>query len=270
MKVKSILILYLLLLISILIDSNEFFRATELSSKNPDISILESDLAFADLTNEPQGPFAQPNNRPVVKIIAPKDKSSYPLETRVPYEISVSDQEDGEYKYGEIPQNEVILKVECLENKGVPIENNHKVQKSPSGLTGILKSNCLNCHAFKSKLIGPSFYELTKHYETSESNFHTMVSHIKDGSTGIWGNTVMPAHPELSTAEIQKMVQWIIENTGIENINYYTGTKGSIKLPSPIGFEKNTSFMLTASYVDHGVDDGQKLMGKDSVIIYSK
>jgi len=61
-----------------------------------------------------------------------------------------------------------------------------------------------------------------------------------------------------------------MKNAGNENIRYYTGTEGSIKLPISATTEKNTSFIITAVYTDHGVENGQKLKGRDSVIIYSK
>ncbi len=215
-------------------------------------------------------PFPQSNHKPVVEIIAPNDKSSYPLGSRVVYEIRVSDKEDGESKYGEISANEVLLKVEYSDHTGLPIEKNKRIQDNPPGLTGILTSNCLNCHVFKGKLIGPSFYEINKHYEPTRSNVQTMAIHIREGSSGVWGNTVMPSHPELSNQEIQEMVQWIMENAGETNIDYYTGTDGSIKLAPPVDSAKNASFILTANYTDHGVDGGQKLIGQDSVIIHSK
>lgn len=258
MKRKTYLILLAFLPIPMLIGRHGFFKS-------------DKDYAMTHLINVSPTPFPQSNNRPIVKIISPTDKSSYPSGTRVAYEISVSDQEDGESKYGEIPPNEVLLKLEYLEKSGVPIENDNMIEGDSSAVTGILLSNCLNCHAFNGKLIGPSFYEISKHYkDSSEQGLQTMVGRIKDGASGTWGNMVMPAHPELPSAEIYEMVQWIMKNAGNENIHYYTGTEGSIKLPLSVITEKNASFIITASYTDHGVENGQKLKGKDSVMIYSE
>lgn len=259
-----------LLPIALLVGGTFAFEEVGLVSKNLYKSKVEKDYALIYKIGLPTELFQQTNDRPVVKIIAPKDKSMYPMDTRVAYEINVSDKEDGESKYGEIPQNNVVLKVEYIENLSVPIENNKEIQMDSLGLIGILNSNCLNCHAFKNKLIGPSFYEISKHYEPTQTNMSKIVANIKEGSSGVWGETVMPSHPELSNQEIHEMVLWIMENAGESNIDYYIGTEGSIKLPHLEDSEKHVVFILTASYTDYGWDGNHKLKGQDSVIIYSK
>ncbi len=43
------------------------------------------------------------NNPPIVKITEPKSNSVFPLNSLVRYSISVSDREDGESRFDEIP-----------------------------------------------------------------------------------------------------------------------------------------------------------------------
>ena len=270
MKGKTNLIFYALLPTLLFVGGYDLFDTTDLTSVNLAKSRFERDDDFTNETNLFPDPFLQTNNKPVVKIIEPKDKTPYPSGTRLVYEISVFDKEDWESKYGEIPQNEVLLKVEYLESANMSVESDKNRHNDHSGLTGILTSNCLNCHAFKDKLIGPSFYEISKHYEPTQPNLESMAKHIRDGSSGIWGNAVMPSHPELSNQEILEMLQWIMENAGRSNIEYFTGTEGSIKLTPPVNHQKNNSILLTASYTDHGVNGSQKLKGQDSIVIYAK
>ncbi|MCG2461669.1 c-type cytochrome [Flavobacteriaceae bacterium F89] len=269
MKAKIHLIYLLLLSILLFVGGADFFDTPGETSKNLYKPSFKKDYALTDKIRLSPKTFPQSNSRPLVKIIAPKDKSSYPMGTRVVYQINVSDIEDGESEYGEIPSNEVLLKVEYPGSSGTTAERDNNIQGNPPGLLEILSSNCLNCHAFKDKLIGPSFYEISERYDITPQNMQTMAKHVKEGSSGVWGNTVMPSHPELSNQEIHEMVQWIMKNAGKSNIDYYTGTEGSIKIPLSVDSEKNVTFILTASYTDHGEDGGQRLKGQDSVIIYA-
>jgi cytochrome c len=270
MKGKTYLVFYAMLPISVIIGGFTFHKNARHSFGNHSKSTMENGIPLADVGQENNSPLHQANTRPQVQILAPIEKSSYLPGTRVAYKISVSDPEDGDSKYGEISQNEVLLKVEYMEQMPVPIEENNTIQEDPLGLVGILRSNCLNCHAFKSKLIGPSLYEIGKRYAPSPENLKILLNRIKEGSSGIWGSTVMPAHPELSSQEILEMEKWILENADNPNIDYYTGTEGSIKLPTLPTIKKNSVFVLTASYTDHGVDGAQKLRGRNDVVIYPK
>ncbi len=55
------------------------------------------------------------NHAPIVKILSPKNNSSYSSNSAIPYEISVSDKEDGESKYQEINPKEVFLEIKYVE-----------------------------------------------------------------------------------------------------------------------------------------------------------
>ncbi|MCW3105517.1 MAG: hypothetical protein JWQ09_23, partial [Segetibacter sp.] len=65
----------------------------------------------------------------------------------IQYKIKVSDEEDGESAYDEIPSNEVFLEVKYLADASkATAEMNKAVKSDPAGLAAIKSSNCLNCH----------------------------------------------------------------------------------------------------------------------------
>jgi hypothetical protein len=68
------------------------------------------------------------------------------------------------------------------------------------------------------------------------------------------------------------MISWILENARNPNLNYYTGTEGSIKLKSPDGKVQNGAFILSATYSDHGTKNNpkQSLTSKDVIVLYVK
>lgn len=212
------------------------------------------------------------NHAPVVKIILPKNNSAYAANTQIRYAISVSDKEDGESKYDEIPTNEVILKVKYVADSSKALaELTNEKQNDPEGLNAIKTSNCFNCHAFNTKVIGPSFSDISKRYLSSPENIALLSKRILEGSKDVWGNVPMPTHPELSKETAQKMVEWILKNAVQKNVTYYSGTEGSVKLTVQAE-NKPGAFIFTASYTDHGMKDkpNQKLEGSDAVIVRIK
>jgi cytochrome c len=206
----------------------------------------------------------QENQAPVVKIISPKNSGVFDQGAPVSYKISVSDKEDGDSKFDEINTKEVLLEVRHMTGKP-----NKTAQSDAPGLATIMTSNCINCHGFNSKSIGPSFYEINKRYPATKSNTDSLIKRIREGSSGIWaGKEKMPAHPELTAAEIKNAVQWIFKNAADPNVNYYIGLEGFFR----INTGGKGSYILTASYIDHGLKDvpGKRLRGQDMVTIQVK
>jgi cytochrome c len=208
----------------------------------------------------------QQNHAPVVKINSPTNNSSYNAGAQVHYEISVSDKEDGESKYDEIEPKQVLLEVRYFNDASKINTANTNANDAP-GFAEIKTSNCFNCHGFDNKVIGPSFNEINKKYKPAAANISLLEKRIKNGSTGVWGKTPMPTHPELNDVQIKNMVQWIMQNASAPNVRYYIGLEGNFSLQTA---NKNGAYVLTASYTDHGINNAERLEGRDAVIIKVK
>ena len=211
--------------------------------------------------------FQQEDQAPVVKIISPQNNSSFDNGASVTYKVSISDKEDGDSKFDEINSKEVLLEVRYLKG-GKPMQAN---AQNNAGLNAIMTSNCVTCHNFNTKAMGPSFYDINKKYPATKGNTDSLIKRIKEGSTGIWGKEKMPAHPELSVMDIKSIVQWIMKNSTDPNVNYYVGTDGyfRIKPDAP----NKAVYQLTASYTDHGLKDvpgSKRLRGQDVITIRIK
>lgn len=224
------------------------------------ISKMEKSKAYS--------PGYQENEPPQVTILSPKDHESYPLNSRVPYKISVSDKEDGESKYDEIASGEVLVEVTYMPPTETKNFTNVKPATPDPGLLGIAASNCLLCHAFKGNLIGPSFYEIAQKYQHTKPDPDTVANRVMNGSTGVWGDKVMPSHPELTLEEIKAMLHWINQNAAQEGKQYYHGLEGTVELnPDSPSAEKVGVFVITSYYRDHGFDGALKKIGIDQVIL---
>jgi len=194
--------------------------------------------------------LSQENHPPSVKIIAPANSTMFKAGTPVSYQLSVTDEEDGDSKFDEINAKEVLLEVRYVNNKSkIPGLTAKTTLDDPPGLTTIRTSNCFNCHNFNGKSIGPSFFEIGKRYPSTKSNIDSLVKSVKNGSAGLWGKQKMPSHPELTVEEIKGTVLWILKNATAQDINYYNGITGIIQFPAG----RNGAYMLTASYTDHGL-----------------
>jgi cytochrome c len=216
--------------------------------------------------------YLQENAAPVVKIIDPKNNGFYPQDAAIPYNINVSDKEDGESQYDEIAAGEVMLIVRYIADstKGL-IFKKDKLIDAPELLT-IRTSNCLNCHAFDSKLIGPSFSQIGKMYSDKPENIMLLAKRIIEGSSGVWGSVAMPSHPEIKEEEAKRIAGWIIKNSNDKNIRYYIGTTGTFKIKSPEPLNSKSAFILFATYTDHGnaTRPDIKKTGYDAIVIHPK
>lgn len=209
-----------------------------------------------------------PNHAPTVTIRSPENNSAFNAGSRVHYAIVVTDQEDGDSRYDEINTKEVMLEVKCVrDQKEITRFQNKKKLPEPAGLVAMRTSNCFNCHGFERKELGPSFRDIGRKYKFTQANTTQLSNSIGDGSSGVWGNTPMPKHPELSRNSIKNMVQWILEFSSHPEINYYIGTDGYFDLPED-SFLKKGVCLLKATYTDHGVDSFRnRLTGENEVMI---
>jgi len=225
-------------------------------------------IVLVALTNLSYQKFIQENHPPTIKIITPLANASVQSGMSLNYRLSVSDKEDGDSQFDEINTKEVLLEVKYLGSKSASTTATVKTaQDDAPGLGVIRTSNCLNCHGFNSKSIGPSFFEISKRYPATRANTDTLIRNIKNGSANIWGKEKMPSHPELTIDEIKSTVLWILKNSASQNTSYYNGTTGIIQFPA-----KKGSYLLTASYVDHGLNGGlgKRLKGVNMVMVSVK
>lgn len=78
------------------------------------------------------------------------------------------------------------------------------------GLELIGKSDCLTCHKVSDKLIGPAYKEVAAKYENTPENVKMLAGKIIKGGQGVWGAVPMTAHPQLSEADAEQMVKYIM------------------------------------------------------------
>jgi cytochrome c len=198
------------------------------------------------------GPFLFENNPPEVRIRTPKDGASFAWNTLTRYAIEVSDVEDGASKYEEIALHRVFLEVTFLPEGRQRLSKSQKAD--PPGLALIKDSDCFNCHASKATMTGPSLFEIAGQYKNDPNVKTTMARRIIEGSSGVWGNVVMPPHPALNEREATRIAAWILENGGDPHRSIYRGLGGAFRTRLQPESGEGGWYRLTASYTDNGLE----------------
>lgn len=198
----------------------------------------------------------QENSPPKVEIISPSRDFKVQRNSVIPYEISVADAEDGYSEYDEIQDKEVILTVQYLPDSS---QVKDYLLNGPQQNFGILswmgQSACFTCHSDKNQIIGPSFEQIAERYNGQPDAPQYLTEKIIQGTTGTWGNQIMPAQPHLETKKVREAVNWIIENSQKNDFSYFSGTKGSINPRDKILNDNGKSvYVLSAHYMDHGIE----------------
>ena len=209
------------------------------------------------------------NKAPNVVITKPANGATLPWNSLVPYTILVDDPEDGSSEYEEIAVNQVLLLVNYF-SKPADAEKflNQNKSKMPQPLLQMSKSTCLLCHASKAKLIGPSFDLIAERYSNEPAVIEALSKKVISGSTGTWGELVMPTHPNMEIGQIKQMVSWILENGSNPNQTFYVGTAGAFRtIPKPNGAAG--VYSLTAGYADNGISGAldSKKQGEQTVLL---
>lgn len=70
--------------------------------------------------------------------------------------------------------------------------------------------NCMACHAVANKLVGPAFKDVAAKYAGQKDAEAKLVAKVIKGGSGVWGAIPMPANPQVSEAEAQTLVKWVL------------------------------------------------------------
>ena len=70
--------------------------------------------------------------------------------------------------------------------------------------------NCMSCHHPDRKVVGPAYKEIAKRYANEPLALAALTTKIQKGGAGVWGVVPMPANPQVSEAEAQKLAAWVL------------------------------------------------------------
>ena len=200
-------------------------------------------------------------SEPQVEILTPHENERFGWGAQVRYAIAVADAVDGSSKYGEIAANECLLEIEYLpgnmatDAKG--IIGKAASTPEPTGLSLIKTSTCFGCHADKVTLAGPSFAEIAHRYGNQTGSSRLLGKRIIEGSSGIWGTSEMPAHPEIALEAAERIAAYILEQGAKKYSWIYPGFEGTFRIIDKPAAASKGVYRLTASYTSKAQRRGQ-------------
>ncbi len=103
-----------------------------------------------------------------------------------------------------------FVKYPLIENPN-KIEGAEEEEELPLGYRLIARNDCKTCHNTNVKTIGPAYIDVAKKYRNTEENIAMLVGKVIKGGAGVWGKTVMNAHPNIPETDIKAMVQYIMD-----------------------------------------------------------
>ncbi|MFM6993509.1 MAG: c-type cytochrome [Sediminibacterium sp.] len=78
------------------------------------------------------------------------------------------------------------------------------------GLALVAGSDCLTCHKTSEKNIGPAYKDVAAKYENTEENVKMLAEKVIKGGSGVWGAVPMTPHPQISQADAEAMVKYVL------------------------------------------------------------
>jgi cytochrome c len=87
------------------------------------------------------------------------------------------------------------------------------ISKNPDyqkGLEIIAKNDCLTCHKVDETSTGPAYRDVANKYPDNEETIKTLAQKVIKGGSGNWGQVPMAGHPNLSEADAEQVVKYVL------------------------------------------------------------
>lgn len=193
------------------------------------------------------------NEPPQLAIETDVDDNIYWDRRKINYKVVVKDKEDGSTADGSIAEDKVKVTLTYLpEGEDIVLATvGHQQNTLPEGKLLIDASDCSACHAEKVKVNGPAYEEIAQKYSSKDKNY--LISQVIKGSSGVWGETMMAAHPQLSVEEVGKIVDYILTlGPKTDQTDDSLPLAGSITFEDHLKKKAGGKYILMASYLDQG------------------
>ena len=209
------------------------------------------------------------NEPPQLSIETDIDDNIYWDRRKINYKVVVTDREDGTTQNGSIdPENVKVTLTYVPEGEDIVLATvGHQQNTIPEGKQLIDGSDCKACHAENEKVNGPSYVDIASAYTSEDKN--ELISRVIKGSSGIWGETMMAAHPQLTVGEVGKIIDYILSlNPEKQEAGKKLALSGSIQFTDHMKQHAGGKYILMASYLDEGNEqvEGSALSVSEQVI----
>ncbi|MEL6252337.1 MAG: PQQ-dependent sugar dehydrogenase [Bacteroidota bacterium] len=255
-------------------DSDEV-QSTE---ENPSFTFQKEGIYTVNLTVEdPDGGSATAthkilagNEAPQLSIEMDTEDNIYWDGRKIDYKVVVKDHEDGSTEDASIDPEKVKLTLSYLpEGEDIILATiGHQQTVQPEGKLLIEGSDCKACHAENEKVNGPSYVDIASKYSKDDKS--TLISRVIKGSSGVWGETMMAAHPQLSVEEVGTIIDYIFSLRPKDKEEEFLPLEGTINFTEYPGDNAGGKYILMASYQDEGNENiAESSLGISEQLIFT-
>ena len=202
-------------------------------------------------------PIVVGNSVPAVRFLAPQDGDFFTPGKPIAYKVAVQDAEDGssEAKPAEFAARTLVT------SAFLPADG--KAAAVDPGLSLMRQSDCFNCHAMETPLVGPAFVAIADKYRQQPGADELLNKKVRLGGSGVWGQVPMLAHPQHTEDEVAIMLRWVLAlEKGKGGPTLTRGLEGQLTAPKD---NKPGTLLLEAIYTDVGAGAAGPLSGKAAV-----
>jgi cytochrome c len=212
------------------------------------------------------------NDLPLLKVNFSGNSRFYWDNSKLDYNVDVSDSEDGSINKGIDPSAITFTADYLAQGHDVTeiIQGHQANMEASSNLVGktlFESSDCKACHTLNEKSVGPTLTQIADKYAGQEESVKPLIDKVIKGGSGVWGDLMMSPHPQLSMDDTEKMIRYILSVTG-KQVKSGLPYKGSYALNKHKATEKEGTYIFTASYTDKG-SNGMKPLTATKVIALS-
>ncbi len=198
------------------------------------------------------------NEPPVIDLALAGNQEFYLDRAERAYRIGIEDAEDvheGGINQDNLSVNFVyVSEGEDLEvTVGDPSSKISGSIRFTKGKNLINSSDCTSCHNVGEKNIGPSYISVSNKYKNDPKAINYLARKIISGGNGVWGEKIMPGHPQHSFQETKSMAEYILSLTD-ERYNGKLPTQGTIKTNQHKSSDLTGAYLLAATYTDQGAN----------------
>lgn len=211
------------------------------------------------------------NTPPEVNIQIEGNSRFYFPGQPINYTVLASDKEDGT-----IDPDNIAVTVDYLEmgHDMTSIAQGHmalsQIKSSHPGQDLISQSDCVSCHKIDGLSVGPSYKSISEKYLGQRGRRSLKESYLAEkiikGGGGVWGETAMAAHPDISPKDANQMAKYIL-SVGEKKKEVEIPAFGSHVLQVPEGNDPGGKFVIMASYTDKGNGDVEPLRSFDNLVL---
>jgi cytochrome c len=247
---------------------------------NPSFTFAEPGMYPCTLTvSDPSGEKSEArvevivgNTPPQIAVEIKGNGQFYWEKVPIPYEVKLTDPEDGSLQAGSIPSDavKVFADYSTSNDNLSPLLTSHQSAVSHPGKVLIDGSDCKGCHLLNGPSIGPSYQEVAQKYRNDPHATDRLSNKIIKGGGGVWKkNFVMISHPQLTQKAATEMVRYILSLGEEGKQAKRVGVKGEVVPVLPTRQSNEGFYRISASYTDKGGEKVGPLTREAAIVLKS-